>query len=451
MESKNEDIILQLMGNITDYKSELSENDDIEGENESKSYVEKYFHSKLENQFEAKMAFTNIKIDIQKCLEEVILYLNYKLIKNDNLSSNQTKDLIKKLDDFFKNETLIEIDSLFPNIKGNIINKFFQKIKDQTYPINLKVEDELNYTIIVESTFSLKSQIIKKTDQLRKAFLFFSVIDKFYKSYPEYFNIYYKFFIEKYILKEKIEKKVWEFNDDNQIDLSTYGNYVFIIASDKTYKSFKEIEYFANYFDYEENEIDNSVAKCFSFPNFKKKDKVIKKKIYFKESYYEEYKTKILKNPNLCNAYKTLNYLIDNINKQNNCRVLLLYLDTYLNLLTPKPFIIGKLEEINNKLNDYYKKEEKENNKINNEIKRLKDENNNLNKNFSLSQKELADTKKELADTKKRLAEAQKDFSETKTGLNNFLGKFEKGNEKVNELINFLSQKFPEFNKSKFK
>lgn len=46
-----------------------------------------------------------------------------------------------------------------------------------------------------------------------------------------------------------------------------------------------------------------------------------------------------------------LNYLITNINKENNCIVKLIYLDTYLNMVTPKCELVKEMKKLSKKLN----------------------------------------------------------------------------------------------------
>ena len=83
--------------------------------------------------------------------------------------------------------------------------------------------------------YNLRSQIIKKSEQLRKAFLFFTIIHKFYVNYKEYFAEYYEYFINKYIYQKNIKEKAYEYEykvkQERITDLSSYGNFVFLISS----------------------------------------------------------------------------------------------------------------------------------------------------------------------------------------------------------------------------
>ena len=43
-------------------------------------------------------------------------------------------------------------------------------------------------------------------------------------------------------------------------------------------------------------------------------------------------------------AYKDLNYLVTNINNEKNCALKIIYLDTYLNLTTPKCELVREFQ-----------------------------------------------------------------------------------------------------------
>ncbi len=127
--------------------------------------------------------------------------------------------------------------------------------KTYTFPSETNIDEKKKYTIIAETTFSLKSQIVKKSNKFRKSFLSLSLIYKLYLIYPKYVENYYKYFIRKYILREKIEKKLQ--NQDNELDFSCYGNYAFIIVNNKALiKTFKEAAYLTKTFYFNGNSKD---------------------------------------------------------------------------------------------------------------------------------------------------------------------------------------------------
>ena len=237
MESNKVSEIKNLIGAITDYKTEISEKENeanLEGDKGIGNGTEKYFNEKLKFLLSAKNSYPKTTIEISKVLDGIILNMNYSVLKGKKLDTNKMNEIIRQINEIFEGETKIEIDSLFPFINGKQINKFFKRIDEFSYPKELKVDEDKDYTIIVESTFSLKSQIIKKAEQLRKAFMLFSLLHNFYQIYPEYLEGYYKLFI----------KNNFHTNESDAIDLSSCGNYIFLIVTNKEFKSFKEQEDF---------------------------------------------------------------------------------------------------------------------------------------------------------------------------------------------------------------
>ena len=156
---------------------------------------------------------------------------------------------------------------------------------------------------------------------------------------------------------------------NKKFDLSPFGNYVFIIASNKTLKSFRETEYLEeNLYFHEENKDcpDAHLTKRFKNEDENKNENIIKKDIIaintakdnligknkIKESSNtnDEKIKKVTKDPILLKSYKELNYLITNINKENNCIVKVIYLDTYLNMAAPKCELVKEMTKLSNKL-----------------------------------------------------------------------------------------------------
>ena len=369
--------LLDLMGEITDYKSEFSDNIDMEKfEVDKGEFAEKYFIQKLKYLMKAEICYP-IYIDTSNIKNLLASRLYYKVKKDPELKIDTADKIMKQVDSVLKNENPIQIDSFIPLVDGKKINDFLNVIKDYSFPVLNNIDENNKYTIIVESTFSLKSQIGKKADQLRRYFLIFSLIHKLYLKYPRYLDLFYKYFIRKYFLREKIKKDNIEDMEEEynyKLDLSPYGNYLFIIATNKTFKSFKEVEYSIKTFAFEDDGPDESFKKCFetthknkiknknkvikgkkeSNPNFdilniscdiKQKEKIAKKK-YINDFDYSANLNKISRNKYLVNSYKSFNYLFQKINDEKNFKVMMIYLDTYLNLTTPKCFLLQKLDGI---------------------------------------------------------------------------------------------------------
>jgi len=98
----------------------------------------------------------------------------------------------------------------------------------------------------------------------------------------------------------------------------------------------------------------------------------------------------------LMDGYKKLHCLIDKINDEKNCKVKLIYLDTYINLFAPKNIIINKIDSMSENLKKIIDKD--------------------------------ANMEKELKKTESLLNET---------------------NVKFNILLEFIKEKFPEFNLDK--
>lgn len=371
---QSNDDIVNLIGEITEYKSELSDNNYLENlEVENGDFIEKFFNQKLKYLFESDVS-SSVTIDLSQILEELIISLNYSILEDPKLDPNIGKEIVAKVDKFLKKETQIQIDSLLPKIDGKKVNKFFYDMEKYSYPYFEKVEENKKYTLVVESTFCLKSQIIKKSEQLRKCFLLFNLIQKLYENYPGYINKYYKYFIRKYLSKEKIEKQKMNSADDD-FDFSSYGNYIFIIATNKTFKSFREVEFFTKSFSFQDNDKpDDSFRKCFEIDAGGKGEEYITEnkipkitKIYRDEAKeFENGIQKISSNKKLIHAYKSLNYLFNNINKEKHCRASIIYFDTYLNCITPKCVLLEKLNKISDDLKIQDRKIENQKKMMNN-------------------------------------------------------------------------------------
>ena len=365
--------IMELFGESTDYLNELIDSnlDDKEIEIKEGEYIEKYFNEKLKYLLKSKNAFSTT-IEITKIQEEMILSINYALLYNPSLDEKIAKKIIKRITECFKKETSLQIDTLLPFVDGKNLKIFFDSIKNYSFPPANKIEINKKYTVIVESTFSLSSQIVKKSNQLRKSFLLFSFIHKLYLDYPNYIKRFYEYFVQKYILRKNVDKKMLENEEEEEnkkFDLSPFGNYVFIIASNKILKSFRETEYLEeNLYFQEENKDcpDAHLTKCFKNEDESKNENIIKNDIIaintakdnligknnIKESSNtnDEKIKKVTKDPILLKSYKELNYLITNINKENNCIVKVIYLDAYLNMAAPKCELVKEMTKLSKKL-----------------------------------------------------------------------------------------------------
>ena len=129
---------------------------------------------------------------------------------------------MKQINENFSDEADLEIDSFYPGINGKNIENFFKTIKNCSYPKITEVNPDINYSVIAESTYCLKSNVIKKSEQMRKIFLLFGILNKYYKLYKGFFESFYEFFIKKYIYSDKSLKYSDKYQKDPNFDLSEF-------------------------------------------------------------------------------------------------------------------------------------------------------------------------------------------------------------------------------------
>ena len=175
MEKDSKKEIDELLGDITDFKPELEfGNEDMKIPDGK--VVEKYFHIKLKSQFGTENSFSNIKIKISEFIDDLNVYMSSKVFKNDKLDKKVAKNILKLIKEYFKDENEIEIDSVYTFISGEKIKNFIDLINPYSYPyIEIeKIDPKAKYTVLVESTYCLKKNIIKKSEQEEEFFILFN-------------------------------------------------------------------------------------------------------------------------------------------------------------------------------------------------------------------------------------------------------------------------------------
>ena len=423
--------IEELLGNTTDFNTELSSSSDEEKNPDGKT-VKKYFNIKLKKLLDANEAYSNIKITFSDFIEELHVYIFSKIFNNDQLDKKVAKKILKEIREYFAGETQIEIDSFYPSISGEKIQLLFKLIEDYSYPKLIEIDPKVKYTVIVESTYCLEKNVIKKAEQLRKNFLFFSVINKYYKKYKEYLEEFYEYFIKKYIFSKKVIGTIYEYQKDNNFDLSGFSNYIILMASNSTLKLFKDASdsiYKAT--PYEASEIDYNIEKCFQFPILKPKIKLDEKKSFKGKEGNNGTDNVTTKNTELFDSYRRFKYLFEKINLENDFKAKSIYLDLYLKVVTPKKQIKDKLDEL---------------------IKAIKENNNSLSKENESMRTELNNTKIQLVNTQNALANTQNELTNTKNELTNTRSELAntknellKTNQNVEKLMRYIQQKDPKF------
>ena len=411
MEYKNADSITQLLCDINLYhvdtpqtsspqvssnqtSSSQNEKSDKESKNKKKEDLadEKYFHFKLKYLLNVadNLPFSNVEIEISSFLKDIESYIDEETQKN-KLDEKKAVEIKEEINDTMIDEKKIELDSCFINVKGKEMIKFFQSLEKYSFPsLDGKILENESYVILVES-----SQIPKKTEQLRKYYLFFSSLDKWLNDYKKYLGTFFDYFIGKYFLRlnssnTKLTPKTYKAN------FSLSRKFVILIISDHTLKVFKETianieksyipltlkkelkKCFPSLYGCEKKNYQNEVKNNEIKDNKEIEVKGKKNKKSFKESVMEN--------------LPYLNYLINQINKENNWTVKIIYLDLYLDLIVPNCVIVENLNLINKEINALKEKfngmnisnklsdKKEENTILKNEINTLKEKNEGLEK-----------------------------------------------------------------------
>ena len=410
MEYKDADSITQLLCDINLYhvdtpqtsspqvssnqtSSSQNEKSDKESKNKKKEDLadEKYFHKlKYLLNVADNLSFSNVEIEISSFLKDIESYIDEETQKN-KLDEKKAIEIKEEINDTMIDEKKIELDSCFINVKGKEMIKFFQSLEKYSFPsLDGKILENESYVILVES-----SQIPKKTEQLRKYYLFFSSLDKWLNDYKKYLGTFFDYFIGKYFLRlnssnTKLTPKTYKAN------FSLSRKFVILIISDHTLKVFKET--IANI---EKSQIPltlkKEVKKCFpslygcekkNYQNEVKNNEIKdNKEIEVKgKKNKKSFKESVMEN------LPYLNYLINQINKENNWTVKIIYLDLYLDLIVPNCVIAENLNLINEEINALKEKfngmnisnklsdTKEENTILKNEINTLKEKNEGLEK-----------------------------------------------------------------------
>ena len=241
LENESDSSQNKLISLSKDYKEE-SYLDFNDSNNLGKS-VENYFFLKLKKCLKAKSDFTGSYslVDHKKKLNELIIKHVLEKSKDPNVSSDQLKidgmNLIQQIDSIFGNNSeKVQIDALFPNIKGIAVKTFIKEVQDCCHfseKLNSKIANEKKYNLIVEITHNILSTINKKSKQLRNYFTIFSKTRKLYLENVELFKQFYLEFLKRFKIVGKEE------DDLTNEELIQRSNFIYVICSNKSYKMTK--------------------------------------------------------------------------------------------------------------------------------------------------------------------------------------------------------------------
>lgn len=137
-------------------------------------------------------------------------------------------DLIKLIRLQFESTTQkMQIDSLFPNINGNILKELFNELKDYSYYSNdfkSSIDTQKKYNLIIESCHNIISQVYKKMTQLKFYFTIFNQSKKIYEENKEMLKEFYLNFLKSFkIVRDNV-------NSSNKTEdelLESYILYIF--------------------------------------------------------------------------------------------------------------------------------------------------------------------------------------------------------------------------------
>ena len=341
---------------------------------------EDYFHIKLRRLFKSPVenSFRNVEIKLEYFFQDVKIFLGW-VVEQKGIDKKKSNDMIKKIEARLKALDKIELDFFFINVPGENIHQFFDNIKSYSYPYTEEKKENFadkSFTIIIESTHSLRSAISKKPSQIHKYHLFFTMLNEYFKKDDKYLGKFHELFFQKYCRKVPSAFNKIELKNKNNFPFS--DNFIVIVASDHSFKVFKETR-----------------EKIFSSnkPNYLSKNGKYPK-IYEKgEKNYqdEDDKNETIKlsdSQQIKENYNYFKYIINEVNNDNNWICKIIYFDLYVSLIVPKCEIKEGLTSINesiralenniSQLNESNSVLEKKNNLLEESVNKLQNQNNKI-------------------------------------------------------------------------
>ena len=341
---------------------------------------EDYFHIKLRRLFKSPVenSFRNVEIKLINFFDDVKIFLGW-VLEQKGIDKKKSNDIIKEIEARLKALDKIELDFFFINVPGENIHQFFDNMKSYSYPYTEEKKENFadkSFTIIIESTHSLRSAISKKPSQIHKYHLFFTMLNEYFKKDDKYLGKFHELFFQKYCRKVPSAFNKIELKNKNNFPFS--DNFIVIVASDHSFKVFKETR-----------------EKIFSSnkPNYLSKNGKYPK-IYEKgEKNYqdEDDKNETIKlsdSQQIKENYNYFKYIINEVNNDNNWICKIIYFDLYVSLIVPKCEIKEGLTSINesiralenniSQLNESNSVLEKKNNLLEESVNKLQNQNNKI-------------------------------------------------------------------------
>ena len=376
--------LLEKLSLYEGYSNSSASSNQTESQNSKKMTLstvdEDYFHIKLRRLFGSSVesSFRNVEIKLDNFFQDAKKFLGW-VVKQKGIDEKKSNDIMKGIEAKLKALDKIELDSFFINIPGENIHQFFDNIKSYSYPYTEEKKENFadkSFTIIIESTHSLRSAISKKPSQIHKYHLFFTMLNEYFKKEDKYLGKFHELFFQKYCRKVPSAFNKIELKNKNNFPFS--DNFIVIVASDHSFKVFKETR-----------------EKIFSSnkPNYLSKNGKYPK-IYEKgEKNYqdEDDKNETIKlsdSQQIKENYNYFKYIINEVNNDNNWICKIIYFDLYVSLIVPKCEIKEGLTSINesiralenniSQLNESNSVLEKKNNLLEESVNKLQNQNNKI-------------------------------------------------------------------------
>ena len=345
MESKQPSKINNLLKKISLYEEDLPSSASSSSTKDNKEDIkqekgepidEKYFFVKLKHLLVVpkRYSFCNVEIDFKEFMKDLKTCID-EVIKEKNLNIKEFEKIKEDFEKALENESKLELDSLYLNVPGNNIKKFINSTNEYSFPSQYNnISKEKNYTVIVESTHSLLSTIRKKTHQLKKYYMFFSLLYKYFNDYWKYLNKFHDYFVAKYIYGMK------KIPEGYRPDFIILQNIVLLIVTDNKFNIFRDMKNKIESSEDQDTNVKKNFPGSFDTKNYiddTKEDTIIEKdsdsKIKTDKSTPDD-------------RIKKMSYLIKKINQQENWVAKVVYLDVNLNLIVQKTDIADDLKDI---------------------------------------------------------------------------------------------------------
>ena len=387
--------LLEKLSLYEGYSNSNVSSNQTESENSKKMTLstvdEDYFHIKLRRLFKSPVenSFRNVEIKLINFFEDVKIFFGW-VVEQKGIDKKKSNDIIKEIEAKLKALDKIELNFFFINVPGENIHQFFDNMKSYSYPYTEEKKENFadkSFTIIIESTHSLRSAISKKPSQIHKYHLFFTMLNEYFKKDDKYLGKFHELFFQKYCRKVPSAFNKIELKNKNNFPFS--DNFIVIVASDHSFKVFKETR-----------------EKIFSSnkPNYLSKNGKYPK-IYEKgEKNYqdEDDKNETIKlsdSQQIKENYNYFKYIINEVNNDNNWICKIIYFDLYVSLIVPKCEIKEGLTSINesiralenniSQLNESNSVLEKKNNLLEESVNKLQNQNNKI---FEFLKEKFPDT-----------------------------------------------------------